>query len=129
MAFRFDTDSSALTRVTQEMSSAYARAYGPMIRLLSTSAALTLVAGMDPSSRSIAQRIAHDLYVYHRLDSEILEPHDALERTARGLVRGNVVVIGGPKENRYTEWLIAKKRIPRAWRRRFASSIWSHSMR
>jgi hypothetical protein len=113
---------SALTPATQETST-YARAYGPMIRLLSTSAALTLVAGKDPSSRSIAQRMAHDLYLYHRLDSEILEPHDALERTARGLVRGNVVVVGGPTENRYTEWMIAKKRIPRAWLRRFPGGL------
>lgn len=125
MSFRFDMDHfCALTHATQEMSSTYARAYGPMIRLLSTSAALTLVAGTDPSSRSIAQRIAHDVYVYHRLDSEILEPHDALERTARGLVRGNVVVVGGPRQNRYTEWMIAKKRIPRAWRRRLTSWDW-----
>jgi hypothetical protein len=84
-----------------------------MIRLLATNETLTIVVGTTTFSRSLATRIAHDVYVYHRLDSQILESHEALERTARGLLGGNMLVIGRPEENRYVEGMIAQKQIPR----------------
>ncbi|ODO08851.1 hypothetical protein L198_00585 [Cryptococcus wingfieldii CBS 7118] len=93
------------------------RANGPMIRLLSSQARFSIIvpslSGEHPRHLSVAKRIAHDLYVYHRIDCEILGHQRGLERAAKQEIGpGNVVVIGRPEENRYTEWMIAQKSIP-----------------
>ncbi|KIR74352.1 hypothetical protein I310_01959 [Cryptococcus deuterogattii CA1014] len=93
------------------------RAYGPMIRILSSPASFLLVI---PSSKedqsqhlSIAKRIAHDLYVYHKADCEIIPDHEGLERVAKGQIGpGSIIIIGRPENNRYTEWMAAERKIP-----------------
>jgi hypothetical protein len=85
-----------------------------MIRLLATTAPITIVIGRtNVRLRSIAKRIAHDVYVYHRTDCEIVTDEEALRRVAAGtLSEGSLVVLGGPFENRYAEWMVGQKRIP-----------------
>lgn len=89
------------------------RAYGPMIRILATTAPLIIVQGYTQSLRSLARRIAHDVYVHHRIDVEILDPRQALERLAMMQNLGNVVCVGRPEENEAVEWMLAQRRIPR----------------
>lgn len=71
------------------------RAYGPMIRLLASSEPISFIIGSNPLHLWIALRLAHDLYVYHRTDSQILSAEEALNSTPAG----NFVVIGQPEEN------------------------------
>jgi hypothetical protein len=83
-----------------------------MLRLLSASEPLVFVAGSPPSV-SLARRLAHDLLVNHRLDSEILGAEDALRLAALGsLGDGNLVVIGSPEDNIFARWLIANSPSP-----------------
>ncbi|KAK8864370.1 hypothetical protein IAR55_001618 [Kwoniella newhampshirensis] len=90
------------------------RAYGPMIRLLSTLESMTIVVSLSNKlHRSIAIRMANDLFVYHRVDCEIIGADEGLERTAQqDIGEGTVIVIGRPDENRYAQWLIAQEKIP-----------------
>lgn len=91
------------------------RSYGPMIRLLASAGPVTIVIGKSASKRhaSLARRYAHDLRVYHRLDSVIVNDKTALHAVAEGtLSPGSVVVIGRPEENQFAAWLIAQQRIP-----------------
>ncbi|OWZ69635.1 hypothetical protein AYX14_04968 [Cryptococcus neoformans] len=93
------------------------RAYGPMIRILSSPASFHLVipsAGeAQPQHLSIAKRIAHDLYVYHKADCEIISDQEGLELVAQGQIGpGSIIVIGRPEDNRYTEWMAAEAKIP-----------------
>ncbi len=102
-------------KTTSESPKHGVRAYGPMIRLLATSGPMVfIIPPNDSVFTSLATRLAHDLYLYHRVDSEIVMEQEALERTAHGILgRGNVVSLGRPEENKYTAWMIAQKRIPR----------------
>ncbi|KAL7421865.1 hypothetical protein Q5752_003636 [Cryptotrichosporon argae] len=94
-----------------------ARAYGPLIRILATAGPMVVV--VDPRSAHqarLAARVAHDMFVYHRTDAEIVEAREALERVARNeLGAGSVVVIGRPEENLFAQWLVAQKRVPLAF--------------
>jgi hypothetical protein len=91
------------------------RAYGPMIRLLATSAPFTIVAG-KPNLLHLAKRIVHDIYLYHRTDSEIIDEWEALQRVACGTIgEGSLVVLGRPEENQFAAWMIAEKRVPRVY--------------
>lgn len=92
------------------------RAYGPVIRLLSSRAPIVLVVpeASDSPLRSFAVRYANDLFTYHRVDVNILGDGDALRAVADGsLGSGSVVALGRPDQNRYSHWLIAQERIPR----------------
>ncbi|WVQ72559.1 hypothetical protein IAR50_002116 [Cryptococcus sp. DSM 104548] len=93
------------------------RAYGPMIRLLSSPARFSVIvpslSGEHPRHLSVAKRLVHDLYVYHRIDCEIVDQQTGLERVAKQEIGpGNVVVIGRPEENRFADWMMAQKSIP-----------------
>lgn len=100
------------------------RAYGPMIRLLASDGVVTIVvpdtppASTSPSTPhstlwSLAQRYAHDLYTYHRLDAAIVLASEALRSVAdETLSLGSVVVLGRPKENKFTQWLALQGRTP-----------------
>ena len=56
---------------------------------------------------SAALRLAHDLDLYHKLDSEIIEAQTAVERELTGtLGSGNLVVLGGTT-NAFTRHLLA----------------------
>jgi hypothetical protein len=87
-----------------------------MIRILATSAAISLIIGDSPHHLSLARRLAHDLYLYHRLDSEIIMGRDALERLMKGeLGEGNLVIFGRPDENMFAKHLIDAETIPRKY--------------
>ncbi|WVR07026.1 hypothetical protein IAU60_004065 [Kwoniella sp. DSM 27419] len=87
------------------------RAYGPMIRLLATTGPMTFV--VPPRHINLARRMAHDLYVYHRIDSEIVDDRLGLTRVAEGTIGGgNVVIIGRPEVNVFANWMIKENAIP-----------------
>ncbi|WRT66336.1 uncharacterized protein IL334_003291 [Kwoniella shivajii] len=89
------------------------RAYGPMIRFLSTAGLITIISPDLPRHLSIAKRIAHDLFVYQSLDSEVVTDQDALLRLANGTIgRGNILMIGRPEENLFVDWTIIQNKIP-----------------
>lgn len=88
------------------------RAYGPMIRILSSQGPLHLVVGPNRSHSDLATRIAHDVFVHHRLDCVIMDSHEALEGVARERLYGNIVAIGRPEENVFVDWLVRQRSIP-----------------
>lgn len=65
--------------------------------ILTSPAPITLLAAneMIAENLSVALRIAHDLHLYHKLDSEIITESVALHRSQHGSwPAGNVVFIG-----------------------------------
>ena len=85
-----------------------------MIRLLATAAPFVIVHGPNTKQRDLAKRIACDVYLYHRIDSEILNAEEALERSTNGTIgQGSLIVLGSTEENLFTAWLMAETRIPR----------------
>nr|XP_018263092.1 uncharacterized protein I303_04583 [Kwoniella dejecticola CBS 10117]OBR85250.1 hypothetical protein I303_04583 [Kwoniella dejecticola CBS 10117] len=89
------------------------RAYGPIIRILSTAGPMTIICPDSPRLRDIAKKIAHDLYLYHRLDSDIIGDREGLMRVAKDeLGQGNLVILGRPDENLYTNWMIRQGKLP-----------------
>lgn len=83
---------------------------GRMQEILSSAAPLVLVVSDQPSSHTlcVALRIAHDLQTYHKLDSEILRTSEAMHRaTAKGLGKGNIVVIGDVSPE-FAQWCLSR---------------------
>ena len=76
---------------------------------------MTIVVGSSPQHMSIAKRLAHDLYVYHRSDAEILSDQEALEAVALDDLLGNVVIIGRPEENSFADYVLHQDVIPCEW--------------
>lgn len=71
------------------------------------------MSGQSRVLSDLAKRIAYDIYLYHRVDCEIIEDEEALLRVASGsLSDGSLVVLGRPEENRFARWMIAEQRIP-----------------
>ncbi len=70
------------------------QASGRIQAVLSSNGPITLVIPDDNHTHemNVALRIAHDLELYHRLDSEIIRSSEAFENDS--LSQGNVVVIG-----------------------------------
>ena len=65
--------------------------------ILTSAAPITLLAANEviAENLSVALRIAHDLHLYHKLDSEIITESVALHRSQhRSWPAGNVVFIG-----------------------------------
>ncbi len=108
---------SLLTACSLQTGDAINRSYGPMIRILSGTAPLIFVVGTGSASRaasaSIAARLAHDVLVYYRLDTEILTDDHTLRLQAEGLLgEGNIVVIGSPRDNLFARWMITNTPSP-----------------
>lgn len=82
-----------------------------MIRILASSGPLHIVIGNEGNG-DVAIRLAHDVFVHHRLDSAILLGQEALELVAQEKIAGNIVTIGRPEDNAFTDWLVKQKRIP-----------------
>lgn len=83
-----------------------------MIRLLATEDVIRIVRGCTPKLRSLASRIAHDIYLNHRIDVEILEPEEAIKRVAEKKIVGSMVCLGRPEENELVKMLMDKREIP-----------------
>ncbi|OCF74661.1 hypothetical protein I204_05041 [Kwoniella mangroviensis CBS 8886] len=89
------------------------RAYGPMIRILSTAGPMVIICPDIPRLKDVAKGITHDLYVYHRLDSEIIDDREGLLKVAKGQIgESNLVVLGRPDENLFVNWMIKQGKIP-----------------
>lgn len=94
------------------------RRYGPMIRLLASSGPIVVVANpAHATAWSIAQRYAHDLYLYHRLSVDIVPDLKAIDRYSRPGRKddGNLVVIGTPTDNCFARWLLSLRARPFAF--------------
>jgi hypothetical protein len=65
--------------------------------MLSSREQITFIVGPHQLHHSLAKRLAHDLFVYHRLDSDITSADDAIHEH----IVGNIVIIGRPEENAY----------------------------
>lgn len=80
---------------------------GRMHTLLATAAPLVLVVPDDTTLQtlSVALRLAHDLNVYHKLDSEIIQSSEAMQRAKANClsVLGNMVVIGDSRSH-FSQW-------------------------
>lgn len=83
-----------------------------MIRLLATEAVFTIVYGRTPTLKNIALRLAHDLLVYHRIDTEILDDAEGHTRVAEGKIAGSLLCLGRADENELVEWMVGHRRIP-----------------
>jgi hypothetical protein len=88
------------------------RAYGPMIRLLATEAVFTIVYGNTLVLKHLAHRLAHDLLVYHRIDSELLDGSEGETRVAEGRIAGSLVCLGKADENELVDWMVKQDKIP-----------------
>jgi hypothetical protein len=92
------------------------RRYGPAVQILDGRARLAVVIGTLSRQRelvSVAQRISHDLYVYGRLDVEMMLDTEALSSQRNSsLESSHIVVIGGPADNAYAQYLLSNSRSP-----------------
>lgn len=87
---------------------------GRIQRILSTSAPLTIIIPSKSLDHTLsaALRIVHDLDAYLRLDSEIIDDDEAMQRLqTNALGQGNIVVLGGP-QSRFFEHIIQQKKTP-----------------
>jgi len=102
------------SRVWQPMITKTIQASGRLQAVLSSAASLLIIIPEYCSSRelSIALRIAHDLNTYHKLDAEILQSSDALQRAEGGhLGPGNIIVIGDT-QTAFSHWTLTQKKTP-----------------
>ncbi|KAI0798096.1 hypothetical protein C8Q75DRAFT_34633 [Abortiporus biennis] len=90
------------------------RPSGRMSAILSSSAPLNIVISNKTNTRelSIALRIAHDLYLYHKLDSRILEAHTSSKEIEQSTLQGNLIVIGTGVNNLLVKNLLEKQQTP-----------------
>ncbi|KAG6874319.1 hypothetical protein C0995_001544 [Termitomyces sp. Mi166 len=82
--------------------------------ILSSNGPISFIISNDTNSweLSVALRLAHDLHIYHRLDSEILPESEAQMRLQDGrLPPGNLVFIG-KQSSVFPQALLAEKRTP-----------------
>jgi hypothetical protein len=82
-----------------------------MHTVLATAAPLVLVVPDDATSQmlSVALRLAHDLNVYHKLDSEIIQSSEAMQRAKTNCLSvGNMVVIGDFRSP-FSQWCFSRQ--------------------
>lgn len=70
-----------------------------MIRILATQGPLHIVIGGNKKHLSLALRLAHNLYLNHRVDVAIMSPLDVLLAQRSDKMIGNMVFIGRSDEN------------------------------
>jgi hypothetical protein len=86
------------------------RSTSPYTILRSPGPLRIVVSGESAYELSTAQRLANDLFVYHKLDAEIVLETEYLE--TQGVTRpgiGNIIVIGGPS-GQYIRQCLTKRR-------------------
>jgi hypothetical protein len=89
------------------------RPYGPMIRFLASAGPIVIVVGSKDLHRDLATRIAHDLFVNHRIRVNIISAAEGLQAVAKDTIStSNIAVIGCPTDNMFAKWLFAQRQIP-----------------
>lgn len=83
------------------------RSTNPYTILRSPGPLRIVVSGDSGYELSTAQRLANDLFVYHKLDADIVFETELLDSTHPGT--GNIVVIGSPS-GRYIRQCLAKRK-------------------
>ncbi|KAI0637266.1 hypothetical protein C8Q77DRAFT_1051392 [Trametes polyzona] len=89
--------------------------HGRIASVLNTDGPLTLVIPKRQQSPelSAALRIAHNLNVYHKLNAEIIDAEEALQRLdTSSLGPGNVVVLDQGSPNTFAKRILAQGRMP-----------------
>lgn len=87
-----------------------ARAYGPMIRIWSSSKPVVVVVGSKQKAlierhRSIAQRIASDAFTHQRLNVDVLDDWSVLRMLLKGEELGNLILVGNAANNAVVQYL------------------------
>ncbi|KXN90500.1 hypothetical protein AN958_04172 [Leucoagaricus sp. SymC.cos] len=83
---------------------------GPINFILSTSGE-----GNKRNFESLPFRLAHDLYIYHRLDSEIVQDHELVNGSKIDWPEGNIVLVGRMKDP-FVQHVLNQGRTPiRLW--------------
>lgn len=84
-----------------------------MQAILNTAAPLVLVVpdNIPNAKLNVALRIAHDLNMFHKLDSEIATSSDIMQRVGDGsLGQGNIIIIGGTDtETPFIRWCFSRQ--------------------
>ncbi|KAL1923835.1 uncharacterized protein VTP21DRAFT_8815 [Calcarisporiella thermophila] len=65
--------------------------YGPIVRILESAGPVLIITAEDPDYLRMAQTIAHDLYLYGGIDSEIVVQS---EKSQRPEAKGNIIYVG-----------------------------------
>lgn len=86
---------------------------GRMARILSSPAPVCLIIPQKSEEHiHVAARLAHDLDVYHKLDAEIIDAAEALDKLDRGLLgTANLITFGGIR-NEFTVRLLQRSATP-----------------
>lgn len=73
---------------------------------------------MDETYLHVAQKIAHEWYLYGRGDAEIVKDNDVslVGRIKEEGFGGNLVLVGGPAKNRSTREVLEKRGSEGMWR-------------
>ena len=104
-------------RIAPSTSSSRPRRYGPLLAILSSPSPLQIVVGTTGSIEterhlhSIATRIAHDAYVYGKVNSVILRDSDVVQEVAPG----NVVLLGDSFTNSAVKRFSKEWPVPGVW--------------
>ncbi|KAF8636685.1 hypothetical protein AX17_003490 [Amanita inopinata Kibby_2008] len=101
-------------KVTVRMASADIQPSGRLQLILSSTGPITIVVPRTSNSHElrVALRIAHDLHLFHKLDSDILDENEALRRfEATAFPAGNIVVIGNASME-LVQHILSFKRTP-----------------
>lgn len=92
----------------------YKQPPGRVQAILTSPGPITIVttSAVDTGEYSVALRVAYVLYLYHRIDSEIIDEEEAISRTQRGTwSAGNVVLIGTPR-SQFIRSMLASRNTP-----------------
>ncbi|RUP44619.1 hypothetical protein BC936DRAFT_149213, partial [Jimgerdemannia flammicorona] len=87
------------------------RTYGPAHQIFESHRPLLIVTPPRAEYVHVAQKVAHDWYLYGRGDAVIFRDHDwTLDKLIRqGEYEGNLVLVGGPGENVITRKVLVKR--------------------
>ncbi|RUS26818.1 hypothetical protein BC938DRAFT_484077 [Jimgerdemannia flammicorona] len=90
------------------------RTYGPAHQIFQSPLPLLIIipaSTADPTYLHVAQKVAHDWYLYGRGDTEIVRDDDLClrERISDEGFNGNLVLVGGPRMNRMTAEVVVRR--------------------
>ncbi|RUS17630.1 hypothetical protein BC937DRAFT_89702 [Endogone sp. FLAS-F59071] len=113
--WKFSTSRTWLTRERHPST------YGPVHQIFESLLPLLIIIpanAADHTHLHVAQKIAHEWYLYGRGDAEIVKDDDVslVGRIKEEGFNGNLVLVGGPAENWSTREVLEKRRSEGMWR-------------
>jgi hypothetical protein len=82
-----------------------------MIRILASRGPITIAVGSLKRHRDLALRMAHDIYLNHRVDVYIMSAAECVRSIAGNQICGSLVVLGGPSGNVASKALLDASRV------------------